>query len=219
MKEPGAIRHRLRSAVFRHSKKRLERELRTAPFNCRHNATVELPQALGGRPIGMCQYPANNGQFKPGVCDADHDGIHQAERCPYFALCHTKEELKAGFKDFLARASYAEIKRVYPDVATFLWVLDGEEPIRGDVFDEDDEITEDEPILVDINGTSVRVYDEAAREALGVFLDSLKIEPPEPPEAVRPEIVHEPPAEPPAGGSLWSTVLAVLAWWRGRGQT
>jgi hypothetical protein len=85
----------------------------------------------------MCQYPSPNGQFKPGVCDAKHDGIAQAERCPYFVLQHTKEELKGGYKDFLSRAPIEEIKRVYPDIAVLLWVLNGEEPHRGEPFDDE----------------------------------------------------------------------------------
>jgi hypothetical protein len=146
VKEPGAVRQKLKEAAYRHLSKRLTRELRERAANCIHNRVVEHERLPGDR-VGICGHPDREGEHVL-PCDAEL-GCDRAKDCGLFKPRADKDTLKAEFKAWLANADLAEIAVEYPDLAALMWVLQDDVPNReveiGDAEDWDAEDTEEEP--------------------------------------------------------------------------
>jgi hypothetical protein len=123
---PGAIRQKIKQVAFRHLKRHLKAELAEIPSRCQYNT----PLLNAPEPICFCRADwTGEGVENPGCCDDKHTP-DQAKGCPCYVPEVSKEDLKAGFEDFLARAPIQEIDRRYPDIAALLWALGDETPGR-----------------------------------------------------------------------------------------
>ena len=121
MKTSGEVGQKLKQLRFRHIKRVLKKALRVAPSTCAHNKTVEVDSSKAR--VGLCCCP----ELTLGVCDEVLGD--RSKDCPSWKALHSKEELKQELKDTFESSPVSEISRLYPDVATLMWVLtDSEDP-------------------------------------------------------------------------------------------
>lgn len=131
MKTEAQVRRKLKQAVYRHLKKKYDAALKQTPYNCTHNHFTPVTNGKAGveTGVGICMYhPEAQSGPRLVVCDPRvHEGVAQAQSCPFFDLVHPKEQIKADLKGefdkFLDEAEIGEIAARYPDVAVLTWVL------------------------------------------------------------------------------------------------
>jgi hypothetical protein len=126
MKTSGEVSQKLKQLRFRHIKRVLKKALRRAPSTCVHNKAVEITSS--NERIGLCCCP----ELTLSVCD-DVLGDRSNECSSWIALCE-KEQLKQELKDTFESAPVSEISRLYPDVATLMWVLSESEDPRDSLM-------------------------------------------------------------------------------------
>ncbi len=126
MRTSGEVLQKLKQLRFRHIKRVLKKALRVAPSTCAHNRMVEIPAS--NERVGLCCCPG----LVLGVCDdilGDRSG-----GCSSWEGRHSKEELKEELKSTFDSAPASELSRLYPDVATLMWVLSDSDAPRDSLM-------------------------------------------------------------------------------------
>ncbi len=174
MREPGAVRHKLKQVSFRYLKRVLEDGLALVPKNCAHNRTFHHPVvAAGAPPAGVCVCPQQDGDL---LCDPAWGGIERAQTCPLYEPLHAKEDLKQEYREFLAGSELAVIAKVYPDIAALMWILQEDSPGRDIEIGEDWEAVTPPPTTpaevfpIQIHDRVVVLEQKADAEALQAFM-------------------------------------------------
>lgn len=133
MKSEGAIRQKLKQARFRHLKKILQADLSTLPINCEHNRILDLPDIE----VSICSLYAT-------VCDEQYGGREIARECPKYQGRYEKEKLKEDFLLLMTESSIGTIAVEYPDIAALMWVLEDDDEIDLEGFEETEEMIPEE---------------------------------------------------------------------------